>query len=213
LPGAGCRINISNIKPKQGGGAMKRIFMKLLAAGAILVMVFNARPIGANSTPKKGGTLPAIKLKVPEDPVHRSYLGLSGEGLFDISQIKAKSVIIQIFSMYCPLCQREASRVNELYENIEKDPNTRGKLKLIGIGAGNSQFEVDIFLKTYEVPFPLFPDGDYSIHKSLGEVRTPYFIGVKINDDGSHEIYYSKVGGFEKAEEFLQLMLRLSGLK
>lgn len=192
---------------------MKRIFMNQLAAVAIFVLVFNAQPIGANSTPRKGGTLPAIKLDVPKDPAHRSYLGLSGEGLFDISQIKAEVVIIQIFSMYCPLCQREAFRVNELYENIEKNPNARGKLKLVGIGAGNSQFEVDIFLKTYEVPFPLFSDGDFSIHKSLGEVRTPYFIGVKINDDGSHEIFYSRVGGFEKAEEFLQLMLELSGLK
>ncbi len=192
---------------------MKRIFMNQLAAVAIFVLVFNAQPIGANSTPRKGGTLPAIKLDVPKDPAHKSYLGLSGEGLFDISQIKAEVVIIQIFSMYCPLCQREAFRVNELYENIEKNPNARGKLKLVGIGAGNSQFEVDIFLKTYEVPFPLFSDGDFSIHKSLGEVRTPYFIGVKINDDGSHEIFYSRVGGFEKAEEFLQLMLELSGLK
>ena len=150
---------------------------------------------------------------MPKDPFLRSYLGLSGEGLFEISEIKAEVVIIQIFSMYCPLCQREASRVNELYENIEKDPNTRGKLKLIGIGAGNSKFEVGIYMKTYEVPFPLFSDGDFSIHQSLGEVRTPYFIGVKINDDGSHEIFYSRVGGFEKAEEFLQLMLELSGLK
>lgn len=192
---------------------MKRIFMNQLAAVAIFVLVFNAQPIGANSTPRKGGTLPAIKLDVPKDPVHRSYLGLSGEGLFDISQIKAEVVIIQIFSMYCPLCQREAFRVNELYENIEKNPNARGKLKLVGIGAGNSQFEVDIFLKTYEVPFPLFSDGDFSIHKSLGEVRTPYFIGLKINDHGSLEIFYSRVGGFEKAEEFLQMMLELSGLK
>ena len=192
---------------------MKRIFMNQLAAVAIFVLVFNAQPIGANSTLRKGGTLPAIKLDVPKDSAHRNYLGLSGEGLFDISQIKAEVVIIQIFSMYCPLCQREAFRVNELYENIEKNPNARGKLKLIGIGAGNSQFEVDIFLKTYEVPFPLFSDGDFSIHKSLGEVRTPYFIGFKINDDGSHEIFYSRVGGFEKAEEFLQLMLELSGLK
>jgi peroxiredoxin len=187
--------------------------MNQLAAVAIFVLVFNVQPIGADSTPRKGGTLPAINLDVPKDPAHRSYLGFSGEGLFDVSQIKAEVVIIQIFNMYCPLCQREASRVNELYENIEKDPNTRGKLKLIGIGAGNSKFEVGIYMKTYEVPFPLFSDGDFSIHQSLGEVRTPYFIVVKINDDGSHEIFYSRVGGFEKAEEFLQLMLELSGLK
>ena len=192
---------------------MKRIFINQLAAVAIIVLLFNAQPTGASSTPKQGDTLPAINLNVPKDPVLKRYLGLSGEGLFEISEIKAEVVIIQIFSMYCPLCQREASRVNELYENIEKDPNTRGKLKLIGIGAGNSQFEVGIYMKTYEVPFPLFPDGDFSIHQSLGEVRTPYFIGVKINDDGSHEIFYSRVGGFEKAEEFLQLMIELSGLK
>jgi peroxiredoxin len=192
---------------------MKRIFMNQLVAVAIFVLMLNTQAIGANSTPKNGGTLPLINLDVPKDPDHRSYLGLSGEGLFNISQIKAEVVIIQIFSMYCPICQREASRVNELYGNIEKNPKTRGKLKLIGIGAGNSQFEVDIFLKTYEVPFPLFSDGDFSIHKSLGEVRTPYFIGVKINDEGSHEIFYSRVGGFERAEEFLQLMLELSGLK
>ncbi|MGD9383720.1 MAG: redoxin domain-containing protein [Desulfobacterales bacterium] len=192
---------------------MKRIFMNQLAAVAIFAIVFNAQSIGANSTPRKGGTLPIINLDVPKDPAHRSYLGFSGEGQFDILQIKAEVVIIQIFNMYCPLCQREASRVNELYENIEKDPNTRGKFKLIGIGAGNSQFEVGIYMKTYEVPFPLFSDGDFSIHQSLGEVRTPYFIGVKINDNGNHEIFYSRVGGFEKAQEFLKLMLELSGLK
>lgn len=192
---------------------MKRIFINQLVVVGIFVLILNAQAIGANSTPKKGGTLPLINLDMPKNPVQRSYLGLSGEGLFNILQIKAEVLIIQIFSMYCPLCQREASRVNELYENIERDPKTRGKLKLIGIGAGNSKFEVDIFQKTYEVPFPLFSDGDFSIHKRLGEVRTPYFIGVKINDDGSNEIFYSRVGGFEKAEEFSQMMLELSGLK
>ena len=192
---------------------MKSIFMNQLAAVAILVLLFNAEPIGAKSPPKKSGSLPAIKLAVPKDPAHRSYLGLSGEGLFDISQIKADMVIIQIFSMYCPLCQREAFRVNALYESIEKNPNTRGRLKLIGIGAGNSGFEVEIFLKTYDVPFPLFSDADSSIHKSLGEVKTPYFLGIKINDDRRPDIFYSKVGGFEKADDFLKMMLELSGLK
>jgi len=155
--------------------------------------------------------LPEISLPIPQETVHRNYLGLSNEGLFQIPQIKAKIVLVEIFSMYCPACQNEAPRVNELYKLIESDSKTKGRIKLVGIGAGNTPFEVDVFRKKYEVPFPLFSDTDFSIHKSLGEVRTPYFIGVKINDDGTHQVIYSVLGGFKKPDEFLNLLLQSSG--
>lgn len=192
---------------------MKMMLIRQSAVIAVLVIMLNPGLVSAGSTPQKGGLLPEINLAVPKNPIHRSYLGLSGKRLFKIPQIKAKAVIIEIFSMYCPHCQREASRVNELYETIEKTPKAKERVKLIGIGAGNTPFEVEVFRKNYKVPFPLFSDGDYSIHKGLGEVRTPYFIGVKIKYDGTHEVFYSKLGGFEKAEEFLQSILKLSGLK
>jgi hypothetical protein len=102
--------------------------------------------------------------------------------------------------------------VNELYQAIEGRKELKGKVKLIGIGTGNSDFEVNFFRKKYQVPFPLFSDEDYAIHKALGEVRTPYFIGVRLKGDGSTEVFYSKLGGFKNTNKFLDMMVKLSGL-
>ena len=92
-------------------------------------------------------------------------------------------------------------------------PDIKNKIKLIGIGAGNSSYEVEVFKKTYNVPFPLFPDKDFTIHKACGEVRTPYFMVVKINEDGTHQIVHTQLGNYPGAEPFLELVLKASGLK
>jgi thiol-disulfide isomerase/thioredoxin len=167
----------------------------------------------ADKPPQKGESLPVINLPIPKNPAEKSYLGLSGEGSFKISQIKAEVVIIEIFSMYCPYCQKDAPGINELHHLIENDPDLKKKLKLIGIGAGNTPFEVGVYKKTYAVPFPLFPDQDFTIHKACGEVRTPYFIVVKINEDRSHLIVHSQLGEYPGAKPFLELVLKSSGLK
>jgi peroxiredoxin len=191
---------------------VKRISMAS-ATIAIALALLHSLVFGSNLPPARGAVLPEINLPVPENAAHRDYLGLQDSTFFKIPQIRARVVIIEIFSMYCPYCQREAPEINRLYSIIEKIPGLRGKIKLIGIGAGNSRFEVEVFRKKYGVSFPLISDEDFSIHKCLGEVRTPYFLGVKINDDGTHQVFYSKLGGFKGAELFLEQMIQLSGLK
>ncbi len=113
------------------------------------------------------GALANLRLSMPDSAASKNYLGLKGTDTFTIPQIKADTVIIEIFSMYCPICQAEAPVVNELHRLIEKTPSLKGKVKLIGIGAGNSAFEVEVFRKKYNILFPLFPDEKFGIQKAL----------------------------------------------
>jgi peroxiredoxin len=195
-------------------------FMKKLSVYVSIIaciVCFAVFSVQAAAPPAVGGQLPDFKLPAPKSSADKNYLGVSGtffSGPFTIPQIKAKVVILQIFSMYCPYCQKDAPHVNSLYSRIENDPVLKGKIKLLGIGAGNSEYEVGVFKNKYNVPFPLFPDGDFKIHKLLGEVRTPYFIGVKINPDGSHQVFYSKLGAIEgNGEKFLTEIVTLSDLQ
>jgi len=185
-------------RPKKEGAIMNREIKKIplaVATGAIAVVLLYCLAFANTAPPQAGSVLPDMNLPVPERGGERNYLGLEGGAYFKIPEIKA------------------APEINRMYSIIEKSPDLKGKIKLIGIGAGNSPFEVEIFKKKYTVPFPLFSDEDFTLHKCFGEVRTPYFIGVEINDDGSHRIFYSKLGEFKGAEPFLELMLRLSGLQ
>jgi thiol-disulfide isomerase/thioredoxin len=196
----------------KGDGRMKNNLTVL----AIITFLFSITVFPAladNKPPQRGEVLPVINLPVPKNPDEKNYLGLTGSGLFKIPQIKASTVIVEIFSMYCPFCQKDAPGVNELYRLIENHADIKNKVKLIGIGAGNSPYEVEVFKKTYNVLFPLFPDKDFTIHKACGEVRTPYYVVVKINEDGTHQIVHTQLGNYPGAEPFLELVLKASGLK
>lgn len=175
-----------------------------------IMILFTAAP-AASGPPAPGDDFPNIPLKMPENREYRDYLGLKGGKTFSMGDIKARVVIVEVLSMYCPHCQREAPRVNELFRMIEDDASSRGRVKLIGIAAGNSAFEADIFRKKYGIPFPLIDDGDFTLHKALGEVRTPYFFGVVVGE-GAPRVVHSKLGGFENPKEFLSEIMKNAGL-
>jgi thiol-disulfide isomerase/thioredoxin len=190
---------------------MKRGFwLSLLVLSTLLL---SSPSIMAAGPPPVGGTLPDFTLPIPGSSAERDYLGLSSRGNFTVPDIKAKVVLIEVLSMYCPFCQKEAPIVNQLYQAVEGNPGYKGKIKLIGIGVGNSAYELDVFRKRYNVPFPLFPDADFTLHKLLGETRTPYFIAVRINEDRTHKVVYSKAGSLGEVTAFIETLAKLGGLK
>jgi peroxiredoxin len=167
----------------------------------------------AEQTPVKGEPFPLITLQKTENTSEMDYLGLKGKGSFQLSDIKSDLLIVEIYSMYCPYCQKEAPIINTLYDLIAKERDLKDKIKLIGIGAGNTPFEIEIFRKQYNVQFPLFPDESFAVHKKIGEVRTPHFFVLKKNPDGSSTLLYSKTGSIQDAGQFLEMILKESGLK
>jgi peroxiredoxin len=187
--------------------------MVLLFIFSLCLTVPGRNTVNAGSVPEKGSSFPALTLPVPDRETEREYLGLSGKGPFRVSQIKADIVILEIFSMYCPYCQKEAPNVNNLYELIAKRGDLRNKVKIIGIGAGNTPFEIDIFRKQYDIQFPLFADESFTVHKAVGEVRTPHFFVFRVSPDGSTKIIYSQVGSIQDPNQFLDLIIRESGLQ
>jgi thiol-disulfide isomerase/thioredoxin len=163
-------------------------------------------PAIAESTPQVGGVFPDLTLPLPQKFEEREYLKVE-DGPFKLSQIKSEIVIIEVFSMYCPHCQKDAPNVNALHMAIADKPALRSRIKLIGIGAGNSPFEVNAFRNLYRIEFALLPDGDLSLHKKLGEVMTPYFFVLWNKPDGRREIIYSKLGSFGDPQAFLDMIV------
>ncbi len=103
--------------------------------------------------------------------------------------------------------------MGELFSKIQNNPNLKDKLKLIAIGVGNNTLEADVFKQTHHIPFPIFADENYEIHQALGEVRTPFFIALKINEEGYQEIVYTHLGGLTDSRGFLELMTEAYGIK
>lgn len=200
---------------KKMTGVMRQLIQTFkFFLGFLLFSLWVVHSAAIACTPLRvGRALPAISLPAPKEAGEKSYLGLSSPGQFRIHRIQAAAVLIEIFSLYCPQCQAAAAEVNALHQMIEQIPGLKDRIKMIGIGAGNSVLEVNTFKAQHGVPFPLFPDPDFKIHKQLGEVRTPYFIVVKIKKDRTTEIVLLQEGAFGAAEMFLQKMMRASGLR
>lgn len=153
-------------------------------------------------------TFPDLELQGEISAEERAYLGV-GEGAFTVSDIDADFLLVEVLSMYCPICQREAPDVNALYERIVARDKAE-RIRFIGIAAGNTPFEVKFYKKKYELPFPLFEDPNYTAHKALDEVGTPAYYLVDMREGRMSVIYYHE-GEMPDKDGFFNNLMELAG--
>jgi hypothetical protein len=86
-----------------------------------------------------------------------------------------------------------------LFSLIEKDAKTRGRIKMMGIAVGNSDREVQHFVKKYKIPFPIVPDPKFALHRAIGGSRTPFTILVRHDpSDMTGIVAYTHLGPYKQ---------------
>jgi thiol-disulfide isomerase/thioredoxin len=124
----------------------------------------------------------------------QSYLGISEKTSFSPEEIRGNLILIEFISTYCVSCQKQAPIFNQLYSSIEKDPGLKGKVKIIGVAAGNNPAEVEFFKKEYKVPYPLISDFKFDAHTAVGGPRTPFTIWVRKDAQGKGIVVSTHLG-------------------
>ncbi len=206
---------ISRIDPAQFHDGEENMRMRLLTIPATLLLLFclsqyRFPALFADDAPAAGDMFPKITLPLPEEKHDREYLKVAKDP-FLLSQVDSKVLIIEIFSMYCPHCQKEAPNINALYEAIGAKPELKSCIKMLGIGAGNSSFEVDAFRDHFNIEFPLVPTEDLTVCDQLGVTGTPHFF-VLWKKPGGWQVVYSKAGSIGDPGAFLEMICSKTGI-
>ena len=186
------------------------VFLCLAANAAHAVMASES----LDSKPVDGGQIfPDLALEGELAAGQGLALGIpEGKLPTTLQALKADALVIVVFSMYCPYCQREAPVLNELNELIIKR-GLADRLKLIGIGAGNSNLEVDVYRKKYGIQFPLFSDQLFTAHKAMGNVGTPFYYFLKREADGRFRVADSLLGCMVSAAGLLDSVVKQTGVE
>jgi Redoxin. len=188
--------------------------MKRFLTALLVVMLFSTAAFAAK--PKAGDTLPDLEIKDAVQVADGAYLGLpEGGKSFRLSQIKADALVINVFSMYCPRCQADAPAMNKLFERLKASPQGK-RIKFLGIGAGNSPFEVGFYRKKSSSPIPMYQDADYALHKQLSNVGTPSFFVLRPLPGGAakgFKLTFFQEGFYENEDAFFATILNAAGMK
>jgi peroxiredoxin len=124
----------------------------------------------------------------------RVYLGLPQKNTFSFKEIQGELILVDFVSTYCVACQKQAPIFNELFSSIRKDSKLKGKIKMIGVAAGNNPSETEIFKKHYGIPYPIISDPKFDAHTAVGSPRTPFTIWVRKDAQGRGVVVSTHLG-------------------
>ncbi len=187
--------------------ALSLIFSLLLGA-TLASNLWAAKPISS------GEQFPEVLLPAPIDPVQRSYLGLLDNQPFTLQQIEGRIALVEVLNVHCPHCIEQTKPYNDLHEMIEADPETRGKIKMIGIAVANDDEAIDDFIVIFGVHYPIISDHNFKLHSALRAGQTPFSLYLlRDQPEGSFVVTDTHLGNDFKMNELFDYLKDLLTMK
>jgi peroxiredoxin len=134
----------------------------------------------------------------------KQYLGLTDDTKPILRNVDADLIIVEFLTIYCPSCQIQAPVLNRLYSETLEDTGLQSRMKVMGIGLGNSKKEIDRFKQVRGVEFPILPDPKFEVYEKLSiSRRTPYTVMLKKDKAGNFVLVASHTGVIESYESYM----------
>jgi peroxiredoxin len=146
---------------------------------------------------------PDLKFTQSLSREERNYLGLPLKKAFSFREIRANLILVEFLSTYCINCQRQVPIFSEVFSSVQRDLRLKGKVKMIGIAAGNNINEVQIFKKGHDIPYPILSDASFDSHIAVGSPRTPFSIWVRRDAQGNSIVVSTHLGLIESVRSVL----------
>jgi peroxiredoxin len=155
------------------------------------------------STLKVGDYFPTCRLMLLNYQKDRDYLEIShAERNFTLEDVHSDYIFIEIYNELCSACVNEVKTYKALYRMLLKDAFLRGKVKMMGIGAGSKKRSAAKFRKQKNIAFPLFADEKREIFDCLGKPVLPVSYLVQ-RQAGKRKIRLIQSGHIGSAEKLL----------
>jgi peroxiredoxin len=182
---------------------VKKIINLSLITLFTLILIFHVSARGEKTSLGFAVPFPDLPFTQSLSKEERLYLGVPQKTKFSFREIKGDLILVELISVYCVNCQKQAPIFTQLYSSIQKDPKLKGKVKMIGIAAGNNSKEVESFKKEYQIPYPIFSDARFDAHMAVGSPRTPFTIWVRKDAQRKGVVVSTHLGLIESAENVL----------
>jgi protein-disulfide isomerase len=169
----------------------------------IMLSIALAMPALSAQLPEKGSVLPSIRFLSPPLPEDQKYLAVAGD-TFSVKDVTCQVLLVEIINVYCPACYRQAPLFNKLFARIEQG-KLKNKVKMLAVAAGGTAAEVKYLRKDGQYAYPIVQDQTFTVHRLLGEPRTPFTILV----DKKGHVLYAHLGIIEDIDAFYDSLKQL----